>query len=491
MDLTLDVPSITWRCVEKRPPASAKCERHVKSSTEGQSRGALMMLSCGMLVTSRSRRNFSQLGRHAIRKSFECFPGGEMEHGDAECSADRVADLFLQLPLRNGVLLSGVLTRDPPKVHLLPPPAMPPLAIVPRDGAACVPFTEVENPKNSEVLRRFHPGPLQPDSASGKALGKSLQRAPEEFEILSRYEHLRAATSRSSPSEEQAEVLLLDVYMRFQSETGAPPRPSAESEEAYDLYIHTCRDVSMKALHRTCSPDFCMIAEAHVLGLAKNSGFPRLRQNDARAMYASAMRFGYAVRQAEIRHQADGAVGTFVPLPVESEMCRKELESLWMRPAVSGSTQDLDAGQDAHQATLHSVGYLLHEDKDEEPSLESDSAAAHRSLKEVFSRLKRMGEAKPGLATYLGWLGKFDPDALTILSTPSHIAAWAMKLQADAIWGKADQALADEIVASTPADMLEAILFGAWLHDAEVSAEEYLNQHGQMDEGEGCADQSG
>lgn len=25
----------------------------------------------------------------------------------------------------------------------------------------------------------------------------------------------------------------------------------------------------------------------------------------------------------------------------------------------------------------------------------------------------------------------------------------------------------------------QAILFGAWLHDAEVSAEEYLNQHGQ------------
>ena len=32
------------------------------------------------------------------------------------------------------------------------------------------------------MSRRFHPGPLQPDSASGKALGKSLQRAPEDAE---------------------------------------------------------------------------------------------------------------------------------------------------------------------------------------------------------------------------------------------------------------------------------------------------------------------
>jgi len=411
------------------------------------------MLGCGMLVTARSRRNSRKATRHAV-SNFNYFSG--MEHGDG-CSANR-ADLFLQLPLRNGVLLSGVLSRDPPKVNMLPPAAdMPELAIVPRDGAACVPFTEVENPKNSEVLRRFHPGPLQPDSASGKALQKLLRRAPEEFEVLSRYEHLRASISSNSPPEEQAEVLLLDVYMRFQRETGAPPRPGAESEEAYDLYIHTCKDVAMKALHQACSPDFCMIAEAHVLGLAKTSGFPRLGQKDARAIYASAMRFGYAVRQAEIRHQADDAVGTFVPLPVESEMCRKELESLWMRPAVSGRVQGAKFSQ--------------------EPVLESSdsSAAAHRSLKEASCRLKRMGETKPGLATYLGWLGKFDPEALTILSTPTPAIAWAMRLQADAIWGKAGEESTGE-VASTPSDMLEAILFGAWLHDADANAEECLSR---------------
>ena len=78
------------------------------------------------------------------------------------------------------------------------------------------------------------------------------------------------------------------------------------------------------------------------------------------------MRFGYAVRQAEIRHQAlnlrileerfanehlirtcerfaafgtaigaygkaDGAVGTYVPLPVESEMCRKVRDSFLIK----------------------------------------------------------------------------------------------------------------------------------------------------------------
>ena len=32
----------------------------------------------------------------------------------------------------------------------------------------------------SLLPRRFHPGPLQPDSASGKALQKLLRRAPED-----------------------------------------------------------------------------------------------------------------------------------------------------------------------------------------------------------------------------------------------------------------------------------------------------------------------
>eukprot|EP00434_Breviolum_minutum_P016360 symbB.v1.2.014419.t1/scaffold1000.1/size145704/10 len=85
-----------------------------------------------------------------------------------------------------------------------------------------------------------------------------------------------------------------------------------------------------------------------------------------------------------------------------------------------------------------------------------------------------MGETKPGLATYLGWLGKFDPEALTILSTPTPPIAWAMRLQADAIWGKAEEESTGE-VASTPSDMLEAILFGAWLHDADANAEECLS----------------
>ncbi|CAK8990336.1 unnamed protein product [Durusdinium trenchii] len=453
MDVMLAFPA-TLRpspTTQKLPLAPVHSVRHF--SWKGHE--ATLVLSCGLPVKVMQWRRCHRelLARHA-RKSFECFPSGEG-------SPDRLADLFLQLPLRNGVLLSGVLARDPPKV------LMPPLAIVPRDGAACIPF-EVEETQNSEALRHFHPGPLLPESAPGKALQQSLQAAPEEFEVLSKYEHMRAWISGSSPPEEQAEVLLLEVYRRFQKETGAPPRPKAASvasEEEYDLYIHSCKDVSIKALHGTCSPDFCMIAEAHVLGLAKNSDFPRLKQRDARAMYASAMRFGYAVRQAEIRHQADGVVGTFVPLPVEAEMCRKELESLWARPAASGTatspSEECHAGQ--------------------EPMESNSAAAAHFSLQEVFNRLKRIGEARPGLATYLGWLGKFDPEALSILSTPTPTIAWAMKLQADAVWGTAGETSGDEegkepTVASTPADMLEATLFGAWLHDAEANAQEVCSR---------------
>eukprot|EP00438_Fugacium_kawagutii_P011871 Skav208126 [mRNA] locus=scaffold1223:174906:177410:- [translate_table: standard] len=114
---------------------------------------------------------------------------------------------------------------------------------------------------------------------------------------------------------------------------------------------------------------------------------------------SQAMRFGYAVRQAEIRHQG---------------LVLQELESLWMRPAVSGRGRKEDSSQNAHQTSLHSVGYPTHGDKDQEPSLESDSVAAHRSLHEVSSRLKRMGEAKPGLATCLPQSGHATPTSIAV-----------------------------------------------------------------------------
>ncbi|CAJ1365265.1 unnamed protein product [Effrenium voratum] len=416
----------------------------------------LPLAGCALLAGGhfRGRRSGTR------RAAFGYFPGG---NGETECSADRLTNLFLQLPLRNGVLLSGVLTRDPPKVHMLPAPADFPMAIVPQADGACIPFTKKE-PSNK--LRRLAPGPLRPKSSSGRALQISMHRSPKEFELLCKYEHMRASISRSSPPEEQAEVLLLDIYMRFHRQTEAPPRPCAESEDDYDVYIRSYGDVSMKALHRTCSPDLCMIAEAHVLGLAGTAGFPRLKQKDAKSVYSGAMRFGYAVRQAEIRYEADGSACTFVPLPVEAEMYRKELESLWLQPAVAGETRSS-------------------EDELEEASEPSDSAAAHQSLQEVFRRLRRMGETRPGLATYLGWLGKFDPEALSILSTPSQAVAWAMRLQADAVWGESQAE--DATVTSTPADMLEAIVLGAWLHDVEAEANEACSRLESDEEGQTSA----
>ncbi|CAK9074010.1 unnamed protein product [Durusdinium trenchii] len=138
MDVMLAFPA-TLRpspTTQKLPLAPVHSVRHF--SWKGHE--ATLVLSCGLPVKVMQWRRCHRelLARHA-RKSFECFPSGEG-------SPDRLADLFLQLPLRNGVLLSGVLARDPPKV------LMPPLAIVPRDGAACIPF-EVEETQNSEALR--------------------------------------------------------------------------------------------------------------------------------------------------------------------------------------------------------------------------------------------------------------------------------------------------------------------------------------------------
>lgn len=413
----------------------------------GRASACFAVVSC---VAARARCRVARFSSHACN-----FAGGRSEGRDSK-SSERLSDLFLQLPLPDAVLLSGVLARDQSKVRMLPPPAssMPRLAIVPVvDGkeASCVPFHDRDE-ESLETLRRFSPGPLQPHTAPGKALKWFWQRAPQDFESLCKYEHVRAACGGTQSLEEQAEILLFNVYQRFCQQTSAPPRPSSCDERDYDLYISVFQDAPMKALHQTCSADFCMIAEAHVLGLASGTaGFPRLAQKDARSMYSSAMRFGYAVRQAEIRFQVDGAAGTFVPLPLEAEMVREELEYLWTKPAVQGEKGSSSGSSCEDQL--------------------SDAEAAQQSLQEVFSRLKRIGETKPALATYLGWLGKFDPEALSMLSNPTAAIAIAMKYQADSVWGAAQEAN-DLTVTTTPSDMLEAILLGAWLHDCDADVRE-------------------
>jgi len=394
--------------------------------------------------------------------------------GGSDGGNERLADLFLQLPLRDAVLLSGVLARDrsqvtSSKVRLLPPPSMPGLAIVPVDDgdASCIPFDDQKDAKSLRTVRLLSPGPLRPVTAVGKALKNFWNHAPQDVAALCKYEQMRAACGGSQSLEEQAETLILTAYLRFCCETSVPPRPCADNEEDYDLYISVFQDAPMKALHHTCSADFCLIAEAHVLGLASNANFPRLSQKDARTMYSSALRFGYAVRQAEIRYKADAAAGTIVPLALEAEMARKELEQSWARPAVQGKNQ--------------SGG---HAEDDGTETRDSDAAAARKSLQEVLCRLTRIGEAKPALATYLGWLGKFDPEALSMLSTPSPVIGVAMQSQVDAVWGKASKAEAVEpTVATTPSDMLEAIVFGAWLHDCDAEAREIRERTEASEEG--------
>eukprot|EP00930_Biecheleria_cincta_P032240 TRINITY_DN22375_c0_g1_i1.p1 TRINITY_DN22375_c0_g1~~TRINITY_DN22375_c0_g1_i1.p1 ORF type:complete len:489 (+),score=98.52 TRINITY_DN22375_c0_g1_i1:184-1467(+) len=378
------------------------------------------------------------------------------------------ADLFLQLPFGNGVLLSGMFAEGLPKIHMLPPPsALPPLAIVPvvDRGAACVPFApgSSDSDEVTELRQRLFPGPLKPVTPRGRALQRAMQAAPEHFDLLNDYELMRAAIHGSGDVQvdQQAEALLLSVYARFNEAGGAPPRPACDCREDYEMYAKTFGAIAVQAQESICSIDFCVIAKAHVIGLAQTACFPRLERMDARSMYSSAMRFGHALRQAEVRFLAENSAGTFVPLSLEAELLREELEAAWSLPPASSSTS-ADSGD--HGA----------------PSSVSDAEAAQRSLEQVLSRLNCVGEARPGLATYLGWLGKFDPEALSLLSTPSPVVARAMQMQVAAVWGEPKRNNSEvKYVATTPADMLEAIAFGAWLRDAATSAEEASSRHRQ------------
>jgi len=400
-------------------------------------------------------------------------------------------DLFLQLPFDKGVLLPGIL-RGTPQVPLLPPAPVLPLAIVPvtdgpgsivpaaeAEAAPCVPFAGVG--LDAALRRRLSSGPLRPISAAGRALKHVLQVAPQRFAMLRDYELLRAALDGSAqlrPAREEAEALLLCAYARFLKHGETPPRPPAAASADYDAYMRACDGAAMKALESTTSVDFQLIAKAHVLGMVQNASpdFPRLPASRARALYSNAMRFGHALRQAETRFRADGAAGTFVPLPLEAQLLREELEEVWTK-----SVRDSGTEPSPSQAALQAA----------EPPVsswpEDDAEAAQRSLQEVLARLRRIGEARPGLATYLGWLGRFDPEALTLLATPSPTLALAMQMQADALWGspgaEEDPEHADT-VAMTPSDLVEALLFGAWLRDGAVAAEEALFRHRQR----GCID---
>mmetsp|Transcript_90433 Transcript_90433/g.193906 ORF Transcript_90433/g.193906 Transcript_90433/m.193906 type:complete len:526 (+) Transcript_90433:69-1646(+) len=400
-------------------------------------------------------------------------------------------DLFLQLPFNNGVLLSGLLSSVPQAPPLLPPAAsgLPPLAIVPvSDGGAapCVPFDGgVDADVAAALRRRLSAGPMRPKSVGGRALQRTLQMTPERFALVRDYELLRAALGTVPAVEppEQAEALLLCAYARLLEHGGAPPRPSCREAEDFDKYSQTFGGAAMQALERTTTADFQLIAKAHVLGLVQSADLPRMALSKARDLYSNAMRFGHALRQAETRFQADRAAGTFVPLPLEAQLLREELEEVWALSAAGGSSPGL------------ATTIVADEDKAPSPAAspamgmpEGDAEAAHRSLREALARLRRIGEARPGLATYLGWLGRFDPEALSLLATPSPVLAVAMRMQVVAIWGEMDNSEdgTPAMVTTTPSDMIEAVIFGAWLRDAAVEAEEVFARHRQR----GCDDLS-
>jgi len=413
--------------------------------------------------------------------------GGGGKDGPAETQDP---GLFIELPLNNGVLLSGLL-KNLPSFPLLPPPmGNLPLTIVPvkhmsKEDMACVPFDPGLGAKAAEVLmKHLSPGPLVPTSGTGRALRNMLGRSLDAFERAREYELMRGALASSSPQAvDHAEMLVLSIYARFQKCSQAPPRPAAIDCGIYDQYMSAFKGAAMAALEHTTSRNFQLIAKAHVLGLAQSASFPTLELKEARAMYSSAMRFGHALRQAETRFRADGAAGTFVPLPLEAQLLREELEQAWgrseeraQRPQAPGAAAT--EGEDAAAAlTLAAAAQASRP--------ESDEDAARRSLQDSLKRLKSIGESRPGLATYLGWLGRFDPEALSILATPSPLVAEAMRMQVNAVWGNMGNS--KRKVSTTPSDMIEALLFGAWLRDAALEAEDEMHGHVEVFEGRGLS----
>lgn len=409
-------------------------------------------------------------------------------------------DLFLQLPFLDasgctaGVRLSGVLSGSPtwpqlpaapqtvkqlPPLMLLPAHAsqqMPPLAIVfvrSEGGAACVRYEAKEPSPTKELKDQLGPGPLRPETASGRALSWVLRNSPERFALARDYELLRASLApEGRQRDSEAELLVLGTYARLLESAGAPARPAAApggDEASFHAYVNAFGSAAMRALEHTASQDFQLVAKAHVIGLVNDASFPRLLLENARAMYKNAACFGHALRQAEIRFQAEGAAGTFVPAALEAQLQRERLEKIWARTPLEDGCSGAEPGPPLS-------GWPGGASEGPAPNVDM----GHRSLQEVSSLLQRVGQARPGLATYLGWLGRFDADALSLLATPSPTVAMAIQMQVSAVWGEVggvSEEEASSIVATTPSDMVEAILFGAWLCDAAVEVEDSIGRH--------------
>jgi len=337
------------------------------------------------------------------------------------------------------------------------------------DGAVAACDTGAEEDAVGLVRRRLSPGPLRPATTAGHALRRILRVAPEHFRVFQDYEVLRAKLGGEEVSAaEEAEALVFFAYWQLLQHGSCPGRPAASDAADYRDHVEAFCGAALEALERSASPDFRLLAQAHVKVLLQGLELPWLPLRQARSLYEGAMKFGHALRQAETRFQVDGAAGTFVPLPVEAQMAREELEAAWARSLADGAKS---AGEEPGKG------------KAEEQQHEDDAEGAKQSLEQVLARLRRMGQERPGLATYLSWLGNFDPEAWSLLMQPSPLLELAMAKQLDAVWGDVEST--DEDAALTPSDLIEAVLFGAWLRDAEFAAEDMLSKHRQM----GCEEQ--
>jgi len=272
----------------------------------------------------------------------------------------------------------------------------------------------------------------------------------------------------------EAEVLLLCVYARFFEHAGAPTRPPAHAATAADAnaYTHFFGEASAHALESATSPDFQLIAKSHVLGLMRSAQLECLSRKKARAMYSNALRFGHLLREMEIRFCLDRRAGTLVPLKFETQLLREDLEKLWRQNLPDESGEPLATPvqtPSAHAPASEFSG--VHRP-------ETDEAASWRGFREVLARLRRSGEGRPGLATYLGWLGRLDSGALSLLATPPPVLARAMRMQVAAVWGVGEgDEQAFEMASVTSSDIIEAVLLGAWLGDARAAMQEAQGGH--------------
>eukprot|EP00929_Paragymnodinium_shiwhaense_P012798 TRINITY_DN120696_c0_g1_i1.p1 TRINITY_DN120696_c0_g1~~TRINITY_DN120696_c0_g1_i1.p1 ORF type:complete len:548 (-),score=129.64 TRINITY_DN120696_c0_g1_i1:45-1688(-) len=434
------------------------------------------------------RRSTSPGATASAGSQKDCSEQKEKEDQEEQQTMGWRPDQFLQKRFNGGVILSGILSGTSKSSWPQLPPGsgdeqglLPALALVPArsqeagggslslskvttGGGSCVPFEATDSAAAEVIRRRLRSGPLLPETACGKALQHVLQVRPDNFHVARDYELLRSAFGGrpgdiAGSAEEEAEILLLSAYARYVDYAEAPVRPSAgASKEDYSMYTRLFSTAAMKALEATMSTDFQLIGKAHVLGLAQKASFPNLTATEARALYSNAMSFGFALRQAEVRFQADGAAGTFVPVAVETQMLREELETQWAKAAVEPreilSLSSLQAALDGSRGNDSPLGDHA-----------TCSEAAQRSLEEVLARLRRLGEVPPEFATYLGWLGKFDPEAMALLAEPPQSVSLAIQKQLAAVWGSDDVDDAALKVTTTPFDMVEALVLGAWLRD--------------------------